>query len=261
LTNQELVEKYQPYLYNLALRLVYYPEDAKDLTQDVWIKILNSIDKFEEKSDFKTWGYKIMINHFLNQKRKYTELTFDDFENTMSGMSNEKLSNEYDEPEKQLLINEAKVGCMLGMLLCLDVEQRAILVIGDVFEIKSTIASDIFNISKENFRKKLSRARADLYNFMNNCCSLINHKNSCKCELKTKALIENNYVNPNSLLFSPKLQKSLKQQLQLKSDMLDNTMERMYKDLYQEHPFVNQNEKEFANNILKNKKIKEIFSF
>jgi RNA polymerase sigma factor (sigma-70 family) len=69
LTNQELVEKYQPYLYNLALRLVYYPEVAKDLTQDVWIKILNSIDKFEEKSDFKTWSYKIMINHFLNQKR------------------------------------------------------------------------------------------------------------------------------------------------------------------------------------------------
>jgi hypothetical protein len=55
---------------------------------------------------------------------------------------------------------------------------------------------------------------------------------------KIPALIESNYIYPNSLLFS--------QKLQLKSDMLDNTMERMYKDLYQEHPFVNQNEKEFA---------------
>jgi RNA polymerase sigma factor (sigma-70 family) len=104
LTNKELVEKYQPYLYNLALRLVYYPEDAKDLTQDVWIKILNSIHTFEEKSDFKTWSYRIMINHFLNQKRKYTELTFNDFENTMNSMVDCELSNSYNESEKALLI-------------------------------------------------------------------------------------------------------------------------------------------------------------
>ena len=64
------MEKYQPYLYNLALRLVYNPQEAQDLTQDVWIKILTSIDTFENNSDFKTWSYRIMINHFLNQKRK-----------------------------------------------------------------------------------------------------------------------------------------------------------------------------------------------
>ena len=73
MNTKDLVEKYQPYLYNLALRLVYYPQDAQDLSQDVWIKILKSIDSFEEKSDFKTWSYRIMINLFLNQKRKYSE--------------------------------------------------------------------------------------------------------------------------------------------------------------------------------------------
>lgn len=261
MTTQNLVEKYQPYLYNLALRLVYYPEDAKDLTQEVWIKILNSIEKFEKKSDFKTWSYRIMINHFLNQKRKYKELTFDDFENTMNDMANEKLLNEYDEQMQKLLVNEAKVGCMMGMLLCLNIEQRAILVIGDIFEIKSNIANEIFGISKENFRKKLSRARSDLYNFMNNNCSLINKNNSCKCEEKTKALITKGYVDSKKLLFSNKIRISLKQKLQLKSDNLDNTMENLYQSLYQEHPFCNVDEKEFAQDILKNKEIKEIFDF
>lgn len=256
-----LVEKYQPYLYNLALRLVYYPDDAKDLTQDVWIKILKSMDKFEEKSDFKTWSYRIMINEFLNKKRKYTELTFDDFENTMRMMPNEKLSNEYEEGEKQLLIHEAKVGCMMGMLLCLDAKQRAILIIGDIFEIKSQIACEIFSITQENFRKKLSRARNDLYNFMNNSCSLINKTNACKCEQKTKALIKEGYVDPNNLLFLTDLQKSLKDKLQMKSDLLDDTMENLYKKLYQTHPFCDSNEKEFAKNILENKEIKKIFEF
>lgn len=65
---KEFIEKYQAYLYNLALRLVYYKEDAQDLTNDVWIKIIENIDSFEEKSEFKTWAYRIMINTFLNQK-------------------------------------------------------------------------------------------------------------------------------------------------------------------------------------------------
>ena len=261
MNTKDLVEKYQPYLYNLALRLVYYPQDAQDLSQDVWIKILKSIDSFEEKSDFKTWSYRIMINHFLNQKRKYSELTFDDFENTMDNMSDELLSVEYDEGFKKVLINEAKVGCMMGMLLCLNTEQRAIFVLGDIFEIKSQTASEIFDITKDNFRKKLSRARNDLYHFMNNQCSLINKKNPCKCELKTKALIKEGYVNKDNILFDLKIQKSMKDKLQILSDNLDNTIENSYKNLYQNHPFIDINEKEFGESILKNKEIKEIFSF
>ena len=261
MNTKDLVEKYQPYLYNLALRLVYYPQDAQDLSQDVWIKILKSIDSFEEKSNFKTWSYRIMINHFLNQKRKYTELTFDDFENTMDNMSDELLSVEYDEGFKKVLINEAKVGCMMGMLLCLNSEQRAIFVLGDIFEIKSQTASEIFDITKDNFRKKLSRARNDLYHFMNNQCSLINKKNPCKCEQKTKALIKEGYVNKDNILFDLKIQKSMKDKLQILSDNLDNTIENSYKNLYQNHPFIDINEKEFGESILKNKEIKEIFSF
>lgn len=256
---EEFIEKYQPYLYNLALRLVYYKEDALDLTNDVWIKIIESIDTFEEKSEFKTWAYRIMINCFLNQKRKYPDLTFENFANTMDNLKNSILSNEYDEPLKQLLIEEAKVGCMRGMLLCLNPEQRAILIIGDIFEINSDISSEIFSISKENFRKKLSRARSDLYNFMNNHCSLINKQNSCKCEQKTKALIEKGYVNPKNIEFSASFQNTIKNTIKTKSNNLDLTMEKLYKDLYQEHPFYESDTKTFAINLLKNKEIKEIF--
>jgi RNA polymerase sigma factor (sigma-70 family) len=255
----DLVKQYQPYLYNLALRLVYYPQDAEDLTSDAWIKIFENIDRFEERSDFKTWSYRIMINEFLNQRRKYTELTFDDFENTMHHLKDEELSNNYDEPEKALLIHEAKIGCMMGMLLCLDAKQRAVLVVGDIFEIKSDIACEIFNITKENFRKQLSRARKDLYSFMNNNCSLVNKQNYCKCEQKTQSLINEGYVDPNNLLFSPILQKNLKETMQLKSDQLCDTMEEMYKELYQQHPFMKIEEAKFAKSILNRVDIKDIF--
>ena len=254
---QNLVEKYQPYLYNLAIRLTYCPDKAEDLTQDVWLKIFENIDNFKENSNFTTWAYRIMINHFLNQKRQYAQLTFENFENTMESMRDEELSNEYDELEKQLLINEAKVGRMLGMLLCLEKEQRAIFIIGDIFEIQSNIACTIFDITQENFRKKLSRVRKELYGFMNNFCGEANRDNSCRCKFKTKAFMDDGYVDEHNITFNN--EKKVKDVLQTKCDMLDNTMESMYKNLYQNHPFVAIEEKEFAKNILKNRKIKKIF--
>lgn len=260
--NNSFIQKYQPYLYNLALRLVYYPNDAKDLTQDVWVKIINSIDTFEQNSDFKTWAYRILINEFLNQQRqkRFTILEFDEFATTMTNMKDEHLNSDYDEQQKELLLNEAKVGCMLGMLLCLKDEERAIFVLGEIFEIKSEIGALIFDISNESFRKKLSRAREKIYDFMDKNCSLINKVNICKCKNKVNAMLELKYIDEANILFnSSKI--SLKKALQLKSDKLDEEMENLYKELYQEHPFCEFNEIEFAKNILKNSNINKIFNF
>lgn len=257
MTIENLVKIYQSYLYNLALRLVYYPQDANDLTQDVWVKIFENIDNFNQKSDFKTWAYRIMINHFLNQKRKYTQLNFDDFENTMDSIQNETLSNSYDDTEKQLLINEAKVGCMMGMLLCLTQEQRAILIIGDIFEIQSYEACEIFGITKENFRKKLSRARKKLYSFMNSYCGEANQNNSCKCALKTQSLIKNKYIDEKNIFYNET--KKIKDIFQNKSDILDDTMDSIFKELYQNHPFITKKDKQLTTEILNNPQIKQIF--
>jgi len=94
---------------------------------------------------------------------------------------------------------------------------------------------------------------------MNEKCSLINHNNPCKCEQKTAALIQEGYVNPNNLQFNPIIQKSVKEKLQLISNNLDTTMNTMYKELYQQHPFTKSNEKIFAKSILKHREIKAIF--
>ncbi|MFC2172918.1 RNA polymerase sigma factor, partial [Acidobacteriota bacterium] len=71
-----------------------------------------------------------------------------------------------------------------------------------ILGIGHTLGSEILKTSKANFRKKLSRARAQLFNFMNGRCSLIDRGNSCKCMRKTKALIEAGEVDPENLLFT-----------------------------------------------------------
>ena len=77
-------------------------------------------------------------------------------------------------------IEESKVSCMAGMLMCLDREQRLIYIVGELFEIDHNMGSEIFGTSPANFRQKLSRARKDLYHWMHDKCGLVNKENPCR---------------------------------------------------------------------------------
>ena len=54
--------------------------------------------------------------------------------------------------QRALQIEESKVACMAGMLMCLDREQRLIYIVGEVFEIDHRLAGEIFAIKPANFR-------------------------------------------------------------------------------------------------------------
>src|SRR5512145_278668 len=77
---EALIRRHQGWIYNIALRMVYFPEDAEDVTQEILIKLLTSLSSFEGKSRFRTWLYRIVVNHVLNMKRSRAEdsgYTFD----------------------------------------------------------------------------------------------------------------------------------------------------------------------------------------
>ncbi|TMI82693.1 MAG: sigma-70 family RNA polymerase sigma factor, partial [Bacteroidetes bacterium] len=56
---QSLVVRHQSFVYNLALKMTRSVEDAEDLTQEVFIKAITGLSKFEGKSKFRTWLYRI----------------------------------------------------------------------------------------------------------------------------------------------------------------------------------------------------------
>ena len=63
---EKLLLKHQPYIYNIAWRMVRQPGDAEDLTQEVNVKIITKLSEFQGRSSFRTWLYRIAMNHFLN---------------------------------------------------------------------------------------------------------------------------------------------------------------------------------------------------
>lgn len=66
----EIYETYASRVLNLAYRLTGDEETARDLTQEIFIKVYEHLDSFEQRSDIFTWIYRIAANHVMNHLKK-----------------------------------------------------------------------------------------------------------------------------------------------------------------------------------------------
>jgi len=235
---QNLITRHQVFVYNLALKMTKSIADAEDLTQEVFIKAITALSKFEGKSQFRTWLYRVTVNHFLTTKKREAELKISDFEayfNSIDDMPVYELSNQ-EQDDLSESIEELRISCTAGMLLCLDREQRMIYILGEMFEIDHNLGSEILGIRPGNFRIRLMRARQDLYNWMNKRCGLVNKSNPCRCAKKTRAYIEAGYVDPNNLKFNTSYKKKIYELSKEKAVSISNTVEDLHKAIFQQHP-------------------------
>jgi len=235
-----LLKKHQDWVFNIALNFTGDTHEAADVVQEVMIKVFTKLSSFKQNSSFRTWLYRIAKNHFLNMKRGRNEISassFDQFGQGLNQIKDESLSNYKYEAEEKLLVKEAKLSCMKGMLLCLNREQRLIYIIGEMFEFGDTIGSEIMEISKANFRVKLHRAKKQLYSFMENKCGLINKNNPCRCARKTAAFIKMGYVDPIKLNFQKNRVNEINKVIEKRVNTHSNEITKEYQKLYQEHYF------------------------
>jgi len=66
----QLVDRYQHQIYNLALRMVNHTEDARDITQETFIKAFRSLPDFKFQSGFRSWIHRIAANTCLDHLRR-----------------------------------------------------------------------------------------------------------------------------------------------------------------------------------------------
>jgi RNA polymerase sigma factor (sigma-70 family) len=264
---EALIRRHQDWIYNIALRMVFNPEEAKDVTQEVLIKILTKLSTFKGRSAFRTWVYRIVVNHVLNMKKSAGEAhhanSFKDYWKSIEQTPDMDLPDTSALPiDMPLLLNEVKTTCMFGMLLCLDRKQRLTYILGGIFGVTDKIGAEIMQVTKANFRQKLSRARKDLYNFMNNKCGLVKENNPCHCTKKTRALVESGYVNPSSLRFYTNYYYKTEQAAGEKLQEMNNYFDNKCRNFFREHPF--QQSPDFIDtlrSILESKDFREIFNF
>jgi RNA polymerase sigma factor (sigma-70 family) len=234
----KLIIRHQPFVYNVAWKYTNNQEDAKDLTQEVLIKVITKLSTFQGKSSFKTWVYRIVVNQFLQTKRRPMENrweNFDAFSNELNSIPSPQLLPE-EEIEQELRTRTARTRCMSGMLMCLTREQRLIYLLGDVFNLDHNIGAEIFNISKENYRVKLSRTRREFHSFMNQQCGLVNKENPCRCSKKAKAMEAAGKMQTDKKMFDPKYSATIATYSEGIADEVADLIDKKYIEFFQKHP-------------------------
>ncbi len=237
---EALLRRHQHWVHAIALRMTACPPDAADVAQEALLRVVTRIFQFEGRSSFRTWAYRIVMNCFLDAKRGRLEDVVTGFGQYGRDLDTIPSEEPGDIPgvERRLLIEETKVGCMLGMLLCLDREQRMAFVLGEVFECPSPIAAEILDITPAAFRKRLERARVDLFAFMNDKCGLMNPANPCRCDRKTRGFIAAGWVDPASLKFTAERVQRVREDAPEKSRALDVLYDERAPWLFREHPML-----------------------
>ncbi|MBV8225263.1 MAG: RNA polymerase sigma factor, partial [Verrucomicrobia bacterium] len=214
---------------------------AEDATQEILIKVVTKLSTFKGQSQFRTWLYRIAVNHLLNLRKSAFEeklSTFTDLSQTLDATPELDLPDPQTVPvELPLLVEEAKVGCMSGMLLCLDRRQRMAYILGEIFGVNSDVGAEVMEISPDNFRQLLSRSRRDLYQFMQHKCGLINAANPCRCAKKTRGFMQLGILDPNRLQFTTA---QLAKVNEVAPDRLNEleSLDRKHAELFRENGFL-----------------------
>lgn len=234
----QLVEIHQAFIYNVAWKMTHSNEDALDLTQEVLIKVITKLSTFKGESAFRTWLYRIVFNEFLQTKRKAKEEAFRSFEShdrQLNAVPDPELTPE-EELELKDYTREVKFRCTSAMLICLDREQRLLYLLGEQFGIDHNVGAEIFGISKQNFRTRLSRARTELHNYMEYRCGLVNKSNPCRCVKKAKSALKMGAINEHNLIFKKSYTKSIGDFVAEKQDTMATVLDEKYIEIFQAHP-------------------------
>lgn len=202
---ERLVSRHRNWVFTLSHRMLWNQEAAEDAAQEILMKMVSGLSSFENRSAFRTWLYRIAVNHLLRcrqQSRAEQSITgFACYEQCLRGMPEQAYP--IDSPEAAAIITEAAVGCTTAMLLCLSREQRIVYLLGEMFELPDTLCATVLDSTPDGFRKTLSRARRDLHTFLMGNCGLVNPENPCRCSRKTAEFIRLGIVDPNRLQFAP----------------------------------------------------------
>jgi len=233
----QLIEIHRPYIFNVAWKFTFDPQDAEDLTQETLIKVITKLSQFKFESQFRTWLYRIVFNEFLLSKRRKGEKQFTDLENQGKRLDSIENANldENEDKEYEELAKELRYRCLSGMIMCLTREQRLLFIVGETFGVDHNLGSEIFGLTKANYRVKLHRARKELINFMQQKCGLMNPQNPCRCGKKVKTMYQNGHLTEDRQFFNvgykTRVQDYAFQNSELVADIVDKKHLELLRDI------------------------------
>jgi RNA polymerase sigma-70 factor (ECF subfamily) len=153
---QKIVQKYKTQVAGIAYRMIGDYEDAKDISQMVFVKIYQNLNRFDTSKKLSTWLYRITINASIDFIRKFRKHKFEVLDNVIGQLKEKKNDVEkvYQRGLVRLAISEALDG--------LNPKQRSVFVLRDLEGLDIKEVAQITGMPQATVRWYLHRARAKL---------------------------------------------------------------------------------------------------
>jgi RNA polymerase sigma factor (sigma-70 family) len=198
-----LVEEVQHPVYRLALRFLGHPEEAKDASQEILIRLITHLGSFESRSQFMTWAYTVAVRQLMRTRKRQVESSVRDAEMFAAFLDRGLADRDFtaEEAEYRLLCAEVRISCTYGMLLCLSRPLRASYILGDAMGLPDTLAAEICGISRAAQRQRLARARRTMRTIIADRCGLIDAANPCRCGRQIESSVAAGVLDRENPLF------------------------------------------------------------
>jgi RNA polymerase sigma-70 factor (ECF subfamily) len=180
----ELVEPWRRPLFAYIYRMVTLRQDAEDLLQDVFVRVMESLPSYRREARFKTWLFGIAthvcLDHLRHRRRWRVEAQ-------LEGEREARRDTEHHGGVRVLLaapgfvfeIREHIAFCFACLGRTLEPEAQAALMLREVLGFTAEEAAGILGISEPVFRHRLSDARTKMIHDFEGLCQLINKTGVC----------------------------------------------------------------------------------
>lgn len=159
-----LYDRFSSIIYNKCYSFSKEEDEAKDLTQDIFLKLFVKLGSFKGKSKFSTWLYAFTYNHCVNYVTRNTSKKIE--KHSVDYQDIEQVSNIEDEEDDNSFIH-MKLDHLKKALELISPDEKMILLLKyqDYLSIKDI--SDVLEIGESAVKMRIKRAKEKLLNIYN----------------------------------------------------------------------------------------------
>lgn len=143
-----LLVRYEKPVFNAAYRMLNSPDDARDVTQTVFLKVFEHLDQYDPKYRFFSWIYRITLNESINWLKKSNRLDALDGDTADTGGG----------PEQEASNAQLSEG-MQAALMTISPEYRAVIVLKHLLGCSYQEISEVLEIPEKKVKSRLYSAR------------------------------------------------------------------------------------------------------
>lgn len=152
---EQLFRKYQKQVYNISFRMMGNRDDALDITQEIFVRAYQKIDKFNFKSSFSTWLYRLATNFCIDELRRHKR------DVNIMPLENANLEVDQVTPEDIAIMNDREKE-VWNALNSLKEKERAIIILKDIDGLSYNEIAEILECSLGRVKSRIHEARQNL---------------------------------------------------------------------------------------------------